>query len=258
MPSVTSGMDSGVTLPAAKSTRSPAALTARRSLPAEPGPTLQIPPRASARAAESKPGSPSAGSPVSSAGSPSAQGGELATEAEEPGAQAAAAPDAADGSDEAGAAEEAMGEAGAVAAESSGPGAEESVPALTGRAHVQSAGWTQVVRSASGTYTIGTTGQAKRLEALELRVAGGTVRYKAHVQREGWQPWRADGAMAGSTGQARRVEAVRLSLQGEVASGWELQYRVHVQSFGWTRWVRDGEPAGTTGLANPTPTRACP
>lgn len=39
-----------------------------------------------------------------------------------------------------------------------------------------------------------------------------SVRYSAHVQDVGWQPWVTDGATAGTVNQAKRVEAVKILL----------------------------------------------
>lgn len=64
---------------------------------------------------------------------------------------------------------------------------------------------------------IGTVGEAKRLEALMLRVVsntgpckGKTLYYQAHVQDEGWQKAVKAGQWAGTRGRAKRLEAVRM------------------------------------------------
>ena len=65
---------------------------------------------------------------------------------------------------------------------------------------------------------IGTTGKAKRLEAIMLRVVmndnddliGKTLKYQVHVQNIGWQEPRIAGEWAGTTGQSKRIEAIRL------------------------------------------------
>ena len=68
---------------------------------------------------------------------------------------------------------------------------------------------------------IGTVGESRRLEALQIRLTGElaefySVRYSAHVQDVGWQPWVVDGATAGTVGQDKRVEAVRIQLVPKV------------------------------------------
>ena len=125
------------------------------------------------------------------------------------------------------------------------------VGAVSADVHLQKIGWT----GTSSALEFGTTGQARRLEAVRLSgpatpVAGG-ISYEAHVQREGWMPAAADGAQAGTTGQARRLEAVRISLTGEAAKedNYSVWYRVHSQTYGWLGWAHDGQEAGTTGLA---------
>ncbi|MBQ9885754.1 MAG: hypothetical protein IJM37_02680 [Lachnospiraceae bacterium] len=99
----------------------------------------------------------------------------------------------------------------------------------------------------------GTTGQAKRLEALKVKLSGdeydGDVVYKTHVQSLGWLNWCKNGAFCGTQGQAKRLEAVQLYLTGEVAKHYDITYRVHVQSYGWLNWVANGALSGTTGQA---------
>lgn len=123
---------------------------------------------------------------------------------------------------------------------------------VAGNAHVQSLGWTG--NRFAG--TIGTTGQAKRLEGITLTlpagltdVYAGGIAYEAHVQAKGWLGEVANGALAGTTGQAKRMEAVKIHLTGDISKHFSVWYRVHSQTFGWGGWAKDGDPAGTTGLA---------
>ena len=123
---------------------------------------------------------------------------------------------------------------------------------VAGNAHVQGLGWTG--NRFAG--TIGTTGQAKRLEGIALTlpagltdVYAGGIAYEAHVQAKGWLGEVANGALAGTTGQARRMEAVKIHLTGDISKHFSVWYRVHSQTFGWGGWAKDGDPAGTTGLA---------
>lgn len=82
--------------------------------------------------------------------------------------------------------------------------------------HLQSIGWRTFKGIEKGVCdpVIGTTGEARRLEAIRIRVVenttGLTLRYRAHVQGIGWQEWKNDGQTAGTTGQAKRLEAVRI------------------------------------------------
>lgn len=62
---------------------------------------------------------------------------------------------------------------------------------------------------------LGTTGQSKRLEAFWATVEGGSIEYRSHLQKIGWEDtWKHDGEISGTTGQSRRIEAVRIRLTG--------------------------------------------
>ena len=75
-----------------------------------------------------------------------------------------------------------------------------------------------------------------------------TIRYCAHVQRQGWQAWRSNGELAGTSGQSLRMEGFQIELAD--ASNKKMtgvSYQAHVQRIGWQGWVNDGALAGTTG-----------
>lgn len=117
--------------------------------------------------------------------------------------------------------------------------------------HVQTYGWKGW--SFDGEQS-GTTGQAKRLEAIKIDFANskyaGKLRYKTHVQTYGWEDnWIKGGQIAGTTGQAKRLEAIQIELTDEMAEQYDIYYRVHSQSYGWLGWAKNGEEAGTEGLA---------
>ena len=121
---------------------------------------------------------------------------------------------------------------------------------VVGQAHVQTLGW----QDTAAADTFGTTGQAKRLEALRLELRNqpweGGIAYEVHARSIGWQGEVADGGLAGTTGESRRVEAVRIRLTGEASEHLSVWYRVHSRTFGWLDWTRDGtSAAGTEGLA---------
>jgi uncharacterized protein YkwD len=102
--------------------------------------------------------------------------------------------------------------------------------------------------------TSGTTGEGKRLEAIEVKLTGnryyGGISYRTHVQTYGWETKMvSNGAMSGTSGQAKRLEAIELELYGEVAYYYDVYYRVHAQSYGWLGWAKNGETAGTSGMA---------
>ncbi len=116
--------------------------------------------------------------------------------------------------------------------------------------HVQSYGWQSYVSDGAMS---GTSGQAKRLEGIRIKLDSpefdGGIEYQTHVQSYGWQPWVSNGEMSGTSGQAKRLEGIRIRLTGEMAKYYSVTYRVHVQSIGWQDWKSDGEMAGTEGRA---------
>lgn len=98
----------------------------------------------------------------------------------------------------------------------------------------------------------GTSGKAKRLEGIKIRVTGNDnlgIQYTTHCQSYGWLPWSANGEMNGTEGEAKRLEAIRINLTGEMAKHYDIYYRVHAQSFGWLDWAKNGAPSGTAGYA---------
>ena len=117
------------------------------------------------------------------------------------------------------------------------------------RTHVQSIGWQGIVTN--GTMS-GTSGRAKRLEGIEISVAGNSnlgIQYTTHCQSYGWLPWSANGEMNGTEGEAKRLEAIKIQLTGADKEKYDVYYRVHAQSYGWLAWAANGAPAGTAGLA---------
>jgi len=118
------------------------------------------------------------------------------------------------------------------------------------RSHLADVGWTTYVSSGRMS---GTTGQGRRMEAIQLQLtgapAGSNIEINAHVQDVGWQGWRPSGQVAGTTGQARRIEAIQVRLTGPIAQNFAVTYRVHMAGTGWGPWVTNGATAGTTGQA---------
>ena len=82
--------------------------------------------------------------------------------------------------------------------------------------HVQNVGWAtyEGVKRGGNDPVMGTEGESKRLEAVQLHCTenstGKSLRYRAHVQGVGWQPWCNDGDIAGTTGQSKRLEAIQI------------------------------------------------
>ena len=80
--------------------------------------------------------------------------------------------------------------------------------------HVQTYGWQDFV---SGGNLSGTTGEAKRLEAIKIRLTGQMaenydVYYRVHAQHYGWLGWVANGQMSGTSGFAYRLEAIQIRI----------------------------------------------
>ncbi len=78
--------------------------------------------------------------------------------------------------------------------------------------HVQTYGWLDWV--SDGTPS-GTSGEGKRLEAIQIRLTGRdadlySVYYRVHAQSFGWLGWVGDGATAGTTGYGKRLEAIQI------------------------------------------------
>lgn len=123
------------------------------------------------------------------------------------------------------------------------------------KTHVQTYGWQGWKYDGQ---ISGTTGQAKRLEGITIRLTNqlhsGEIRYTTHVQTYGWQrdinspsTWSRDGEMSGTSGEAKRLEAICITLMGDMAKYYDVYYRVHAQSFGWLDWACNGAPSGTAG-----------
>ena len=116
---------------------------------------------------------------------------------------------------------------------------------ITFQANVEGIGWLQPVGDGE---IVGTTGQARRLEALIINFNGG-IKYSAHVQNIGWQDWAYAGDTAGTVGKNLRMEAIRIQFVGRTEQYYDVYYRAHVQNIGWLGWAKNGEPAGTAGAS---------
>ena len=122
--------------------------------------------------------------------------------------------------------------------------------------HVQTYGWQGDENNANKWFAngkmAGTSGKAKRLEGIKIRVYGSDnlgIQYTTHCQSYGWLPWSANGEMNGTEGEAKRLEAIKIQLTGVDKEKYDVYYRVHAQSYGWLAWATNGAPAGTAGLA---------
>ena len=91
--------------------------------------------------------------------------------------------------------------------------------------HLKEMGWINVVKDGK---VAGTTGQARRMEAIAIALSGvdGQISYKVHCETYGWMPSVSEGIIAGTTGESKRMEAIIINLNN---SSYEIKYRVHVQ-----------------------------
>lgn len=117
------------------------------------------------------------------------------------------------------------------------------------RAHVQTYGWQDWVSNGA---TAGTTGQSKRLEALQITLTDNfgrswPISYQPHLEGPGWVGWVSSGATAGTTGESRRLEAIIITLPPSLAGRYNVRYNAHIAGLGWQGWVYNGAVAGTTG-----------
>jgi uncharacterized protein YjdB len=91
------------------------------------------------------------------------------------------------------------------------------------RTHVQDYGWMDWVGNNA---LSGTSGQSRRLEAIEIRLTGAAadtydIYYRVHAQNFGWMGWAKNGESAGTAGYSYRLEAVEIVLipKGDPAPG---------------------------------------
>lgn len=115
--------------------------------------------------------------------------------------------------------------------------------AIEYRSHVESDGWTGYSKMGEVT---GTTGQQKRLEAIQFRYVNQIIpiydfKVRAHVENDGWLPWVVIGDIAGTTGKEQRLEAILIN----VSSSYNIYYRTHVEKKGWLPYVFNNEISGT-------------
>lgn len=124
-----------------------------------------------------------------------------------------------------------------------------ATPSVTYTSHVQDIGWQNYV---SDGINSGTTGQAKRLEGIKIKIINseysGNIEYRTHIQDIGWQGYVTNNNMSGTTGRALRLEAIQIKLTGEIAEHYDVYYRVHAENYGWLGWAKNDEKAGTSAL----------
>lgn len=110
-------------------------------------------------------------------------------------------------------------------------------------AHLQEIGWQGKKKNGE---TAGTIGEARRIEALTVKLENSSARLEmeGHIEGLGWTSLRTNGEIIGTIGEGLRMEAIKIK-----ANGLNIAYRVHIQNIGWTEWKHNGEEAGTTGQA---------
>ncbi len=96
--------------------------------------------------------------------------------------------------------------------------------------HVQTYGWqgseTDQTKWYKNGQMAGTSGKAKRLEAIRINLTGEMaekydIYYRVHAQSYGWLGWAKNGAPAGTAGYAKRLEGIQIVLvpKGGAAPG---------------------------------------
>lgn len=112
------------------------------------------------------------------------------------------------------------------------------------KSHIEDIGWMNFQKNGE---TSGTTGQSKRLEAINIKLEEKGIKYKSYIESQGWEDYKMDGETSGTTGLSKRLEAIQIELYGDISEKYNIYYRVHVQNFGWLDWAKNGEIAGTIG-----------
>lgn len=86
---------------------------------------------------------------------------------------------------------------------------------INAKAHIQKDGWVEYFDIDHNTL-IGTQGEGKRLEAIELEltgVSGKNVYYKTHLADNGWTDWIAGGFSSGTVGISKDIQAIKIYIK---------------------------------------------
>lgn len=69
------------------------------------------------------------------------------------------------------------------------------------------------------------------------------LKYRSHIQKDGWQEWKRDGEVSGTTGEKKRLEAIQIDFNKEVYA------KAHIQTLGWVDYgkITKDTVIGTTG-----------
>ena len=107
-----------------------------------------------------------------------------------------------------------------------------------------------IEQNAAGIKSVKSERYASKDKNLQPVVSGSdkvSVSYKTHVQHDGWQSWKSNGAVSGTYGRSLRLEGININLSNKDYTGG-VRYKTHVQNIGWEKmWHTDGETAGTYG-----------
>lgn len=113
------------------------------------------------------------------------------------------------------------------------------------RAHVADKGWLNYMGSEA---TAGTTGQARRLEAVEVLwdKKPDSIRSSYHTLNGKWVD--VPKGITGTTGKYQAIDQVCFASNFNLLkTGRRIQYRVHSADIGWGAWKEEGGAAGTKG-----------
>lgn len=115
------------------------------------------------------------------------------------------------------------------------------------RTHVQDIGWQDWVEAPRQN---GTTGQGKKLEALEIQlddIPNLGVSYSTHIENIGWTAPVVSNQVTGTTGENKAIEAIQIQLYGDEAPNYDIWYSLYVEDYGWLQWTKNGNICGTEG-----------
>ena len=118
------------------------------------------------------------------------------------------------------------------------PGSADSTNIMY-KTHVQSFGWQNWVLN--GTMS-GTSGKAKRLEAIQIKLYGEManhfdVYYRVHAQSFGWLGWAKNGEAAGTAGLAKRLEGIQIVLVPKGSAAPANNYK-NIQSVNTKAYIK--------------------
>lgn len=120
-------------------------------------------------------------------------------------------------------------------------------PVIFYSGYVTDTGWSDTRENGDFLKTSGS------LDAIQMHIENvdGGITYRVYLQSGGWQPWQADGAVAGLPGEGNIIEAIQIKLTGNTAEHLNVYYSGITANLGELGWARDGEAAGSIGYGYP-------